>query len=932
MKSRYPRKRLILYLIPILMGLGGIQFSLQLDSVALRGIVTLLSVAIPLISCGNLLARFQISLVERFFLLLGVIFLLVGAGLSVSGFTAVAADATYTSQQIAFYSRMIGIGSLMLGLVVVLYMVARTGEDIEGMAERFMYLANHMHEGFILSRVDGPVLMVNKRFLEMFRVDESEVLGRKTIELAERFQLDGVPEHIENRRNGIASEYEVTWAVDGEERYFWFSGTPVRNRFGRHYANLATVREITEQKRLAKRVERYAQGLQTLVEEQTLKLQESEERFRTLLLSMNEGFLTIDGGNRIQFVNRRICDLLKINEAAILGRDVLDFVDAAGRVRLLNLLVRRESLAGEDARLELNFVDAIGGAVPVMLAATYLSQGTAIEPVISLVVTGVSELKQMQLQLEQRAQKLEELNEELLMHDRAKDSFLSNVSHELRTPLSTIQGYVEMLESGSLGEMAGPQISAIRVMDRNVRRLVGHLNEIIEFSRMEIRGVQISRRLCTPSALIQEAVSSFHPSALARDIVLTSTVVDGLPPIWCDRTKMDQVLGILFNNALKFTPEGGSIIVTAGCIAGRTFTMSVTDTGIGIRREHHQKVFDKFFQVDSSKTRRYEGTGIGLSIAKSIVEAHGGTISLESEEGKGCTFTVKLPNAVFDPEWKLDSLSHLSGLDVLIVDEGEAFPRALDLVLGPLGIRSRRATNGFQCVRELEQKQPDLILLNDTVNDIAGLSTLTLLRQHLSADTVPVIAFTGATGERLREAGDLWGDIYFVSKPFAAQDFAEALHAVCNDDESGLEKGRPARDQNTDGVLAKILVVDNDPGLLEWVDTAMAHRHVLAYCAAAPAQALELLQIERPGLILVDVDVPGTSVFDQLEALLPYAEARGVPLYVMTGLPQRTRMPQGVAGCIRKPFSTEDLMDLVRKHAELVGQPVESAQSAVALR
>jgi DNA-binding response OmpR family regulator len=146
-----------------------------------------------------------------------------------------------------------------------------------------------------------------------------------------------------------------------------------------------------------------------------------------------------------------------------------------------------------------------------------------------------------------------------------------------------------------------------------------------------------------------------------------------------------------------------------------------------------------------------------------------------------------------------------------------------------------------------------------------------------------------------------------------------------------MEKGRRVRDQESDKVLARILVVDNDPGLLEWVDTAMARRHVLAYCAAAPAQAMELLQIERPGLILVDVDVPGTSVTEQLGEILPHALSRGVPLYVMTGLPQRDRVPQGVAGCIRKPFSTDELMALVRKHVEIGDVPAESEQVPVAL-
>ena len=913
-KSRYPRKRLILYVVPILMGLGGLQFSLLLDSVALRGIVTVVSVAIPLISFGNLLARFQISLLERVFLLLGVILLLLGAGLSLSGFAQTVEDGTSISQQVAFYSRMIGIGSLMLGLVVVLYMVARTGEDIEGMAERFMYLTNHMHEGFVLSRVDGPIMMVNKRFLELFGVKESEVLGHSTLELAQRFNLQGISEHLGRRKQKIASEYEVSWTVGGEERYFWFSGTPVLNRFGRHYANLATVRDVTEQRRLARRVERYAQGLQTLVEEQTQKLQASEERFRTLLLSMNEGFLTIDGSNRVQFANRRACDLLKLDEKCLVNRDILDFVDSAGRVRLLNLLVKRETLPDEEARLELNFADAGGGAVPAMLAVTYLPFGDPPEHAHSLVITAVSELKTMQKQLEQRALELEELNEELLMHDRAKDAFLSNVSHELRTPLSTIQGYVEMLESGSLGAMVPAQHSAIRVMDRNVKRLVGHLNEIIEFSRMEIRGVQVERRLFSPSYLITEAASSFYPAALARDITLETQVPDGILPTWCDREKMDQVLGILFSNALKFTPEGGKITVRAACNPDRTFQISVSDTGIGIRKEHHQKVFDKFFQADSSKTRRYEGTGIGLSIAKSIVEAHGGSITLESEEGQGCTFTIQMPNAVFDSTWDGETLKGLDPVDVLVVDEGEAFPAALATVLDPLGIVPRIAPNGYQCVREVDKMKPDLILLNDSANDVAGLNTLTLLRQNQSSDTVPIIAFSGESTERLREAGSLWGDIYFVSKPFSAQDFADALHVLWNEDEVALEKIHRAKDRRDSPGLAKILVVDNDPGLLEWVETAMGHRQVLAYCASTPAQAVELLQTETPSLLFVDVDVPGFSIMEQLALLLPYAQGHGIPLYIMTGLPQRTTVPEGVAGYVRKPFSSEDLAGLVQSH------------------
>jgi len=892
------------------MGLVGIQFSMLLENAVLRGIMIMVSVAIPLISCGNLLARFQIDLLERVALLIGVVFLLLGAGLSVSGFAGAIVHGVYMTRGVAI----LGIGSLMLGLIVVLYMVGRTGEDIEAMAERFSYLANQMHEGFILSRVNGPVLMVNKRFLEIFGVTEGEVVGLSPHEFARRLRVRDIAERLENHGDRGPTEFEVVWEVDGNERHFWLSATPLLNRFGRHYANLATVREVTEQRKLAKRVERYAAGLQTLVEDQTQKLRLSEDRFRTLLLSMNEGFLTVDANNQIQFANKRICDLLGTTQPELLGREVLDFVDPAGRVRLLNTLVKRGTLLEEETRLELNFVDANSQLLPAMLAVTYLPHGINNEPAHSLVVTDVSELKQMQRQIEQRARELEELNEELLMHDRAKDSFLSNVSHELRTPLSTIQGYVEMLESGSLGQLDGAQHSALRVMDRNVKRLVGHINEIIEFSRMEIRGVQISRRLFSPAYLIQEAVSSFHPAAIAREITMEVEVSETVQPTWCDRQKMDQVMGILINNALKFTPEGGKIIVRTECVPEREFRISVKDTGIGIRKELQQKVFDKFFQVDSSKTRRYEGTGIGLSIAKSIVEAHGGRIELESEEGKGCTFTVVLPNAVFDERWNRDSLGAIGDLEFLVVDEGEAFPKALATVLEPLGVSWRLAANGYQCVREVEKKKPDIILLNDTVNDVAGLNTLTLLRQNLTTDTVPVIAFSGESGERLREAGSIWGDIHFVSKPFSAQDLADALHLVCNAD--GISPDYVLRSRNGDGssVLAKILVVDSDPGLLEWVETALERRQILAYCATDLAQAKQLILSEAPEIVLVDVDVPGVSVAEVLEDLLPENRDQRVPVYIMTGLPQRTKIPEDVTGYLRKPFNTEDLIALVRTH------------------
>ena len=694
--ARLSRRKLPLYLIPFVLGLAGLLFSSQLPDLFLRAVVVVLSVAVPLFAGGAMLSRPQMGVVQRLLMLGGVLLLLIGAAVSVSGFSEQLVEREYLSEFAGMLSRTVGLGSLLLGLFVVLYAVVRSREDVDEYADRFRHLASHISDGFILTALDGTILMANKQFFEMAGLTEDQLIGQRAPDVAERLGLHDLVPQFEFERPGEQTEFEVDFRVRGEERRFWFRGAPLFDRTGRETGVLATVRDVTEYHRLSRRVERYAESLQDLVEEQTRKLRASEERFRQLLVSMREGFITLDASYRIRFANRSLLALLQLPEASLVGREIFDFVDAPGRMGLLNLLAQGRELRAADARRDVNLLAADGSSVPVLVGVAFVGESDNSLSRYSLVTTSVTELKAMQSQLEERARELERANEQLMQHDRAKDSFLSNVSHELRTPLSTIQGYLEMMESGSLGTLAAEQEAAVQVMHRNVRRLIGHINEIIDFSRMEIRGVQLNIDLFSPETLARHALDSARPQAEAGGVRLTCEAAPEVPAwAWGDGEKLGQVLGVLLNNAVKFTETGGEVRVRLGLSAANRLTLAVQDTGIGIDPRYHESVFTKFFQVDASRTRRFSGTGIGLSIARSIVQAHGGDITLDSEPGAGSCFTVVLPDATYEAEVDA-SEPLLDGTRLLIVDASERLAHASAQLLEAAGMAWDRARDAYE--------------------------------------------------------------------------------------------------------------------------------------------------------------------------------------------------------------------------------------------
>jgi two-component system phosphate regulon sensor histidine kinase PhoR len=234
--------------------------------------------------------------------------------------------------------------------------------------------------------------------------------------------------------------------------------------------------------------------------------------------------------------------------------------------------------------------------------------------------------------------------DELRRLDEAKAMFISAVSHELRTPLTSIVGYTELLLDGDAGDLERPQHDMLEVVDRNGRRLLALIDDLLLVSRIDAGALPRERAPVAVGDVIDSAVTAVSPLLTNRDLVVRGEHPPGLPPVLADRDELERVLINLLSNAFKFTSDGGSVSVRASAEAGEVL-IAVTDTGAGIPEHEQQEVFSRFFRSTVTRDAQVQGTGLGLTIVKGIVEDHGGHVDVHSILGAGTTFTVGLPAA-----------------------------------------------------------------------------------------------------------------------------------------------------------------------------------------------------------------------------------------------------------------------------------------------
>jgi signal transduction histidine kinase len=284
----------------------------------------------------------------------------------------------------------------------------------------------------------------------------------------------------------------------------------------------------------------------------------------------------------------------------------------------------------------------------ILVSEGFIGQ-TALDTAITEQIFLLQEaLKRSNSELEQRVrERTTDLQQALLKItelNQLKTNFISNISHELRTPLAHMIGYIDLLREGALGSLSLEQEHAIRVLDRSYQRLFSLIDQLLQFSMVSQGEMSIYQKSVATSVIIDDAVSNARETLDNKKIELTlqNQALDTM--IYADRDKITWVIKELIENGAKFNREGGKVAVSVKSEEGMV-QIQVIDNGIGIEQEDLETIFDVFHQLDGSPTRKYGGTGIGLALAKQILDAHGASLSVRSTPGKGSSFTFLLPKA-----------------------------------------------------------------------------------------------------------------------------------------------------------------------------------------------------------------------------------------------------------------------------------------------
>jgi signal transduction histidine kinase len=232
-------------------------------------------------------------------------------------------------------------------------------------------------------------------------------------------------------------------------------------------------------------------------------------------------------------------------------------------------------------------------------------------------------------------------SEELRLASQHKSQFLANMSHELRTPLNAILGYTELLVDGIYGGLPDKAAGVLERVQNNGKHLLALINDVLDLSKIEAGQLVFTLEEYALPEVVHSVVAATEPLASAKGLTMSAAVDPDLPRGYGDARRLSQVLLNLVGNAIKFTDEGE--VAIGARVQNGLFVLTVRDTGPGIAPEDHGKVFEEFQQVDNSTTRKKGGTGLGLAISKRMVEMQGGSISVQSELGRGATFEVRLP-------------------------------------------------------------------------------------------------------------------------------------------------------------------------------------------------------------------------------------------------------------------------------------------------
>jgi len=520
-----------------------------------------------------------------------------------------------------------------------------------------------------------------------------------------------------------------------------------------------------------------------------------------------------------------------------------------------------------------------------------------------IILRDISDQKRSEEEIRQMNEHLAVTRDQALQANKLKSQFLANMSHELRTPLNAVIGYSEMIEEEAVDSGVSQIASDAEKINRAGRHLLSLINDILDLSKIEAGKMDVFIEGFDINVMIDDVISTAQPLIEKNNNSLVADVVPNLGMMHSDQMKVRQILLNLISNAAKFTCDGKVIIKCSIEARGNEafVVIGVTDTGIGMTKQQLENLYDAFTQADSSTTRKYGGTGLGMAISKHFIDILNGEIQVESEYGKGTVFTLKLPlkhhtvhneavERMEEPakpasmETRRRLTDRLRTPKVLVVDDDEETRELIARHLTRDGLNVIEAVDGEQGLQMARECHPDIITLDVMMPNVDGWSVLNQLKADEETSDIPVIMLSMLDNHSL---GYALGACDYLVKPINHQQLISVVNRLLKEDDKG-----------------KVMVVDDDPDMACLLRTLLQESGIEVMVAENGQHALEVMAEHRPSMVLLDLVMPVMDGFEFLRRLRGMTEYQHTPVVVLSAADlsseTRTQLQQVVAEVVSK--------------------------------
>jgi PAS domain S-box-containing protein len=508
----------------------------------------------------------------------------------------------------------------------------------------------------------------------------------------------------------------------------------------------------------------YTDKLEAMVEDRTRDIRRKE----FYIDNMHDGLCVLDKDDRIVDINPAFTQMLGYTKEEVIGKSVFDLFDEENKKILAEEFAKRGK--GEPSTYEINIITKDHTSIPIITSGAPIIEDGVMVGKIG-VYTDISFLKALQAELEFKNIELEKAN-------KAKSDFLASMSHELRTPLNAIMGFSEVLLERNFGELNQKQEEYIRDVLEAGEHLLLLINDILDLARVESGQMMFEPSEFYVRDVVEQSITMVKERALRHYVNLSEEISGDVTTLYADERKIKQVIYNLLTNAIKFTPDNGSVSLIVRK-ADKDVVFSIEDTGIGIPEEAMSRLFYPFSQIRLLHPSIHEGTGLGLSIVKAIIELHGGKIWVESKVGKGSRFSFTIPSNIKHSYMPLQDRilqKRIDGNHVLVVEDDKAIAKLIKGYLQEAGYKVDVANDGEQALTMVKDVKPDIITLNLSIPKKNGWVVLKSLRADPDTKDIPVIIISSI--EEGKEALTS-GASSFILKPIDRQTLLQEIYRVC---------------------------------------------------------------------------------------------------------------------------------------------------------